>query len=81
MRLQDLARAAAAFTLAWAAFAQLSGKSHDAIHDGDPARAWPVSRPRMHRRSCHRGRRRPASQPPSRGRQQSPPIAGTMDVF
>jgi len=49
MRLHDLARAAAAFALAWAAFAQLPGKSHDAVHDGAAARAWPISRPRIHR--------------------------------
>lgn len=49
MRLHDLARAAAAFTLAWAAFAQLPGKSHDAVHDGAAARAWPISRPRIRR--------------------------------
>src|SRR5471030_641591 len=43
MRLHDLARAAAAFTLAWAAFAQLPGKSHEAIRDGDPTLAWPIA--------------------------------------
>lgn len=48
MKLTDLARAAAAFTLAWAAFAQLPGKSH-ARDAGSAAPAWPISRPRIPR--------------------------------
>jgi len=76
MRLHDLARAAAAFTLAWAAFAQLPGKSHEAAHVGDAPRAWPIPRPRLHRPSPP-----PVHPPPTRERKQDAPTTSTIDVL
>lgn len=71
MRLFDLARAAAAFALAWAAFAQLPGKSHEATHNGDPARAWPISRPRIHRPSLPSRAPAPSGHPSTDARPQA----------
>ncbi len=67
MKLANLARAAAAFALAWAAFAQMPGTR---AHDGaNAASAWPISRPRSHR-----------PQPPARPPAVGPAIAPITPV-